>query len=1024
MMDEFDLSLLLTSLSAPAELPQEGAAAAGPAAGPAAAAALQRIQRGEYAAALADTLGHVLPQASHSSTAIQPPADWFAALLAAAQAQLRARGRGGAAAAADADAERLLLLAAVAALYLFTQANLTGPAIALPECPFDLARGAATGPPPPPAGGAAAYGHDTTSAGDRWAGEQLAESGEELAGRVRYPQYLLLAKVLLLDAPAPPPAPPPPPAWSWWALRAALLQQRLLAARSAALRDRLVDLTGRVLAAAAPPEGAPAGGLRRALAAAALLEAAAADTAFGHVVDAKRRLEAAGEALAVTVRLGGALGVRTAHQQDARAQLVVHVARAEGGGGGGGGGQQGGRSAGEAAGVDAAALDAALAGASALPDDMKGLSDESDVLLHPRLHGGGGGAGAVPALSPVEQALLMALCLHVKKGTAADELQPWEMAAYADAVLQQPRGDFVARAAARLQASRVERARPRTRERALLRLEGLAAAMDEEAGLPARLRMRCAASIVLAVPPPCLPPCASPARSQCIARRDSRPRRHRAQLAATATTLHFSANQLPLSTPFRPACPALPCPALPWCRGAFSAWFPLRVALRRELGEGLVATGLVGAALELFEALELWDNLIVCYRLLEKGAAAEALIRARLDSTPGDPRLLCALGDLTMDSAHHEAAWASSKQRSARAARALALAAQRAGTYAAAAARWEQALALNPLHANGWFSLGWCHMKGRDFEAAVRALTRAAQMDPDNGEDWNNLAAAHMQLGRWREARGALGEATRLNRDSWQTWENFASVAARLGEWQAAARGAGAVLALTQGKRVDLEVMGLLVSQVELEAGAGGASGAAAAGGEAAPPECSALAAPSSGAEGVDGETAALAAALGDLSAGGGGGGAEAAAARAEGERQGAERSAATLRQAVGNLLKQAAASAAGDSAAWGLYARFHAATGQPAAAAECLLKRVRALQGGAWMRDPGAFAAYAAAAEALCRCYLASGGAREVGQAGMLLRSATKQAAERYGGHEAFAGLAATLGEVERRQRELKEQP
>ena len=41
-------------------------------------------------------------------------------------------------------------------------------------------------------------------------------------------------------------------------------------------------------------------------------------------------------------------------------------------------------------------------------------------------------------------------------------------------------------------------------------------------------------------------------------------------------------------------------------------------SLRREVGEALVGMGLVGAALSLFEELELWDSLIVCYRLLDK----------------------------------------------------------------------------------------------------------------------------------------------------------------------------------------------------------------------------------------------------------------------------------------------------------------------------------------------------------------------------------------------------------------------
>ena len=42
------------------------------------------------------------------------------------------------------------------------------------------------------------------------------------------------------------------------------------------------------------------------------------------------------------------------------------------------------------------------------------------------------------------------------------------------------------------------------------------------------------------------------------------------------------------------------------------------MSLRKELGELLVAAGLVGGALPLFESLELWDSLAVCYQLLGK----------------------------------------------------------------------------------------------------------------------------------------------------------------------------------------------------------------------------------------------------------------------------------------------------------------------------------------------------------------------------------------------------------------------
>ncbi len=45
--------------------------------------------------------------------------------------------------------------------------------------------------------------------------------------------------------------------------------------------------------------------------------------------------------------------------------------------------------------------------------------------------------------SVLEQALLLAWCTHVKKGTTRDELQAWQMAPYVEAVMSQPRSQFV-----------------------------------------------------------------------------------------------------------------------------------------------------------------------------------------------------------------------------------------------------------------------------------------------------------------------------------------------------------------------------------------------------------------------------------------------------------------------------------------------------------------------------------------------------------------------------------------------------
>jgi hypothetical protein len=58
---------------------------------------------------------------------------------------------------------------------------------------------------------------------------------------------------------------------------------------------------------------------------------------------------------------------------------------------------------------------------------------------------------AARALGSGQQALMLAHAQQVRRGTAADELRPWRMAPFIDAVLQQRRSRFLLRAAARLQ---------------------------------------------------------------------------------------------------------------------------------------------------------------------------------------------------------------------------------------------------------------------------------------------------------------------------------------------------------------------------------------------------------------------------------------------------------------------------------------------------------------------------------------------------------------------------------------------
>jgi len=78
------------------------------------------------------------------------------------------------------------------------------------------------------------------------------------------------------------------------------------------------------------------------------------------------------------------MGVRTAHQVDPKAQLVVSTSHSA---------QDNGYTSGE----DSAALDSMSLGSQAESSELKGLTTDSDVLSAPRMvEGSGGGGGDTP----------------------------------------------------------------------------------------------------------------------------------------------------------------------------------------------------------------------------------------------------------------------------------------------------------------------------------------------------------------------------------------------------------------------------------------------------------------------------------------------------------------------------------------------------------------------------------------------------------------------------------------------------
>ena len=382
--------------------------------------------------------------------------------------------------------------------------------------------------------------------------------------------------------------------------------------------------------------------------------------------------------------------------------------------------------------------------------ELEGLSaDGSQVLVAPRLVADADASDAKhcsppgqkksrgpPPLPSAAQAVLLAAAVTVRKSQADDSTRGWSVAPYHEAVQTQSRSRPVLRACAAVLASRHERERPRTRERALLTLEDLVRGLDSR----------------------------------------------------------------------RPG-------AAQRARYAHATWFPPSAALKKELGDQLVAMGMVGAALELFEEIERWDALVACLTLLGKKQHAADTVRRRLSADPNDPKLWCALGDALEDEAHYLKALEVSGGRHARASRSLARRAASREDWPTAATRWTEAMTLSPLFPDGWFSCGYACLKSGREDEALNAFVRCTQTDPENGQAWNNVAALNIRRGAFKAAHVALREATKRVRNSWQTWENLAMVAAKVGRFQQSADALGRVLELTNGAKVHLATLSTLVER-------------------------------------------------------------------------------------------------------------------------------------------------------------------------------------------------------------------
>ena len=209
---------------------------------------------------------------------------------------------------------------------------------------------------------------------------------------------------------------------------------------------------------------------------------------------------------------------------------------------------------------------------------------------------------------------------------------------------------------------------------------------------------------------------------------------------------------------------------------------PPKWEMQAELARRYTSIGVTRSALEIFERIEMWEEVVQCLGMLgrqEEGievvrellegkkveadvsvsvrrrageqssgaSEAQQVMYRRMDRAR-EAKLWCLLGDLEPSTAlaHYAKAWQVSASSSARAARSLAGVHFTQQDFAQSAKWLKLALRINPLYTRSWFILGCCYMRLEKWKEAAQCFRRCTALDDEDMESWNNLASCYLRM--------------------------------------------------------------------------------------------------------------------------------------------------------------------------------------------------------------------------------------------------------------------------------------